>query len=266
VTVTVGTVSGRRRERLDQLLVVRGLAGDISLAQRYVMAGQVLVDDRPAGKAGDRVSCDAVLRLRTQESPWASRAGLKLRHALDTWSIPVDGCICLDVGASTGGFTDVLLAAGACRVYAVDVGYGILAWRLAQDPRVVNLERTNIRFLRPEQIPEPVDLLVMDVSFIALEQVLPVAIARVRPGGTGVVLIKPQFELARHQVGAGGIVRSAVDHQQAVDKVSAAAVRCGCSVAGVSAAPITGARGNQEFLMYFTVGAPMAGAGGEEAI
>ena len=240
-----------KKARLDQLLVERGMVDCVDQAQRYIMAGTVWVENQPAHKPGTLVSSQAELRLQSPEHPWVSRAGVKLRHALDVWQISPQGCICLDVGASTGGFTDVLLTAGAAKVYAVDVGYGILSWKLVQNPRVVNLERTNIRFLSRDRLPDPIDMLVVDVSFISLAIVLPIAQGWLKADGVGVVLIKPQFELARELIEKGGIVRLAAHRQQAIDQVSAVAEQCGLVILGITASPITGAKGNQEFLLYF---------------
>ena len=229
-----------------------GLAPDIAQARALVMAGTVLVDDRPMDKPGAAVSVEATVRLREKASPWASRGGLKLDHALTHWGIEPTGQVCLDVGASTGGFTDVLLNRGAARVYAVDVGYGRLAWRLARDPRVVVVDRTSVRNLTSAALPEPVDFLSMDVSFIALAQALPPALVFLRSGGGGVALIKPQFELRREQVAQGGVVRDPGLHEQAVTGVLRQAADWGVTAHGTTPSPITGPKGNREFLFYFS--------------
>jgi 23S rRNA (cytidine1920-2'-O)/16S rRNA (cytidine1409-2'-O)-methyltransferase len=219
-------------------------------AQALVMAGLVFSGEMRLGKAGQAVSEDAALEVRGAEHPWVSRGGLKLDHALDEFHIAAKGAIALDVGASTGGFTDVLLAQGTARVYAVDVGYGQLAQRLRDDARVVVLERTNARYLNDELVPEPVDLVVCDASFIGLRTVLPAALALVRPGGALVALIKPQFEVGPERVGKGGIVRDADARAGACEAVRAwLAVDLGWEVIGLTESPITGAQGNVEFLI-----------------
>ncbi|MBF0159854.1 MAG: TlyA family RNA methyltransferase [Magnetococcales bacterium] len=241
----------RGKERLDQALVRRGLARDADQAQRLLLAGQVLVQDRPASRAGDIVPLQSQIRLRSKETPWVSRGGIKLHHALQHWQIDPSGWCCLDVGASTGGFTDVLLASGAVRVYAVDVGYGQLAWKLACDARVINLERHNVRFLTEQQVPDAIDFLVMDVSFIGLSSTLPIASRWLRRHGCGVLLVKPQFELERQHVAAGGIVQDTAQQQRAVLHVTETALSCGLTPIETIPSPIAGAKGNREFLLYF---------------
>lgn len=239
------------RQRLDKIMVARGLAASRERAHALILAGEVWVNDLPAPKPGMQLLPDARIRLAGEELPWVSRGALKLLHALEQWSIRPDGWVCLDVGASTGGFTEVLLTHGAARVYAVDVGYGQLAWKLQQDPRVVSIERSNIRHLEPERIPEPVDFLTMDVSFISLTVALPPALSFLRAGGSGVVLIKPQFEVGRGEVGKGGVVRDPLQHEAAVEKIRLLTQTLGLEARGVLPSPITGPKGNREFLFHF---------------
>lgn len=215
------------------------------------MAGKVLVNDRPVTKPGTSTAHHAVIRLPKKMIPWVSRGGIKLAHALDVFGFSPRNAVCLDVGASTGGFTDVLLSRGATRVYALDVGYGQLAWKLSQDPRVVVLDRTNIRQVGPAKLPEQVDLLTMDVSFIALSQALPPALVFLRSEGFGVVLLKPQFELAREKITKGGVVQDPVLHQEARDLFETLAKTLGLDVRGVVPSPVTGSKGNKEFLFLF---------------
>lgn len=214
------------------------------------MAGLVFSGEARLEKAGQAVAEDAVLEVRGAEHPWVSRGGLKLDRALGEFDLAVEGAVALDVGASTGGFTDVLLARGAARVYAVDVGYGQLAHRLREDARVIVLERSNARHLTAEVVPEPVDLVVCDASFIGLRTVLPAALALVRPGGALVALIKPQFEVGPEKVGKGGIVRDEAVCAEACEAIRAwLADDLGWEVIGLTESPITGAHGNVEFLI-----------------
>lgn len=241
--------------RLDRLLVDRGLAPSRERAQRLILAGAVLVDDRPADKPGTVVAADAALRLREEASPWVSRGGEKLVGALDAFGVDPSGLACLDVGASTGGFTDCLLQRGARHVTAVDVGYGQLAWSLRQDPRVTVLERTNARALRPEHIPEPPALVVVDVSFISLTLVLPAIAAVAAPGATVLALVKPQFEAGRGQVGKGGVVRDDAVRAAAVARVRDAAVDLGYAVRGEADSVLPGPKGNREVFLHLVRGA-----------
>lgn len=213
------------------------------------MAGQVLVEDRVVDKVGAAVPSDAEVRIKGETLPYVSRGGLKLAAALDVFGIDVGDCVAVDVGASTGGFTDCLLQRGARRVYAVDVGYGQLAWSLRQNTRVVNLERTNIRDLTPAALSEKPVIAVIDASFISLEKVLPPTLALLAPGARLVALIKPQFEVGRGQVGKGGVVRDPRRHEEVVEKIKLLAESLGCLVEGVCASPILGPKGNQEFLI-----------------
>ncbi|AJE03767.1 TlyA family RNA methyltransferase [Geobacter pickeringii] len=240
------------RERLDKLLVDRGLVQSRERARALIMAGQVVVNDHLADKAGVQVSVDAEIRLKGEDIPYVSRGGLKLARALDEFSIDVADRVAIDVGASTGGFTDCLLQRGARRVFAVDVGYGQLAWKLRQDPRVVNLEKTNIRYLEPDALPEPPDLAVIDASFISLDKVLPPTLRLVRSGGIIVALIKPQFEVGKGEVGKGGVVRDEGKHEEVVANVVTLAESLGLAVRGVTESPLLGPKGNREFLIYLS--------------
>lgn len=200
-------------------------------------------------KPGLPIAPDRALEVRGADHPWVSRGGLKLAHALDTFAIDPTGLIVLDVGASTGGFTDVALARGAMRVYAVDVGHGQLAWKLRNDPRVVVLEKTNARHLTSQEVPEPVDLVVCDASFIGLETVLPAPLALARPEARLVALIKPQFEVGKGRVGKGGVVREPALHQEVCERITAWLPRQGWTVTGIAESPILGPEGNKEFLI-----------------
>ncbi len=238
------------RMRVDQLMVERGLAESRGRAQALVMAGLVLANGKRIDKAGTAVAVDTPLELKGQLHPWVSRGGLKLTEALDRFGLDPTGLACIDVGASTGGFTDVLLSRGAQKVYAVDVGHGQLAWKLRQDPRVVVLERTNARYLTAEQVPEPMAMVVCDASFIGLETVLPAALALAGPGAHLVALIKPQFEVGKGRVGKGGVVRDPDLHTEVCDRITAwLAGLPGWSVLGLCESPITGPEGNKEFLI-----------------
>jgi len=232
--------------RLDQEMTARGLAPSRSKAQALILAGLVTVGGAPAAKAGQPVDSHADIEVTQPEHPYVSRGGVKLAGALDHFGLAVEGLICLDVGASTGGFTDCLLQRGAASVCAVDVGYGQMAWKLRQDPRVTLIERTNARHLPDDVAPGPFGLIVVDVSFISLTLVLPRLAPRLGPGGWLLPMVKPQFEAGREAVGAGGVVRDPADQQAAVDKVSACLGDLGLAVLGVAASPIQGPKGNQE--------------------
>ncbi|CAA7626670.1 putative rRNA methyltransferase YqxC [Candidatus Terasakiella magnetica] len=236
--------------RVDQLLVDRGLVESRSRAQALIMAGLVYCGDRRIDKPGTALAEDCALSLKGQDHPWVSRGGLKLAKALDSFAIDAKDKVAIDVGASTGGFTDVLLTHGAARVYAVDVGHGQLAWKLRSDSRVVVLERTNARHLTDAQIPEPADMVVCDASFIGLETVLPAAMALTRPGAVLVALIKPQFEVGKGRVGKGGVVREPELHQEVCERIRAwLGAQLGWRVEGVVESPILGPEGNKEFLI-----------------
>ncbi|GAA4017537.1 TlyA family rRNA (cytidine-2'-O)-methyltransferase [Sphingomonas swuensis] len=213
------------------------------------MAGVVFAGERKVAKAGETIGADAPLEVRGKDHPWVSRGGLKLVHGLDEYGIDPTGMTCLDVGSSTGGFTDVLLSRGATKVFAVDVGTNQLAWKLRQDERVVVHEQTNARHLTTEQIPEPIDLLVCDASFIALAKVLDKAVGFVRPSGHAVLLVKPQFEAGRSEVGKGGVVRDEAVHARVVAEAEQWIASRGWSIVGATRSPITGPEGNVEFLL-----------------
>ena len=239
-----------RKVRADQLLATRGLAESRTRAQALILAGLVFSGERRVEKAGALLPEDAPLDVRGRDHPWASRGGLKLDHGLTHFGIDPAGLVCLDIGASTGGFTDVLLSRGAARVYAVDVGQGQLAWRLRQDPRVVVLERTNARHLGPAQVPEAVDLLVSDASFIGLETLLPAPLALTAPGACLLALIKPQFEAGRSEVGKSGVVRDPAVHEAVCRRIADwLERRPGWRVLGLTESPIRGPEGNKEFLI-----------------
>jgi 23S rRNA (cytidine1920-2'-O)/16S rRNA (cytidine1409-2'-O)-methyltransferase len=241
--------------RLDTLLVERGLAASRERARALVLAGGVRVNGQPAPKAGTMVARDCEITVASPDHPYVGRGGLKLAHALDTFHIPVAGAVALDIGASTGGFTDVLLQRGAARVVALDVGHGQLDWKLRNDPRVTVMEHVNARYLAAEQLPEAArafDIVTIDVSFISLSHILPVVPPLLRPGGRVIALVKPQFEAGRGEVGAGGIVRDAQVQARVVHDVIAAADRLGLRRAGLTGSPIEGMEGNKEFLVYWT--------------
>ncbi|HEX8640889.1 MAG TPA: TlyA family RNA methyltransferase [Allosphingosinicella sp.] len=240
------------KARADQLLVERGLAESRAKAQALILAGVVFSGERKIEKAGHTLPADAPLEVRGKDHPWVSRGGIKLAHALEHFGWDAAGAVALDVGASTGGFTDVLLHKGAAKVFAVDVGTNQLAWKLRQHPRVVVHEQTNARYLAEEIITEPVDLIVCDASFIGLAKVLDKALDFARPGGRLIALVKPQFEAERLEIGKGGVVRDPAVHE----RVCAAAAQWlrsrGWAVAGVTPSPITGPEGNVEFLIGAT--------------
>jgi 23S rRNA (cytidine1920-2'-O)/16S rRNA (cytidine1409-2'-O)-methyltransferase len=240
-------VSGKLRA--DQMLADRGLAESRTRAQALILAGLVYTGDRKVDKAGQLLASDAPLSVKGRDHPWVSRGGLKLDHALAHFDWDVTGLVAIDVGSSTGGFTDVLLSRGAAKVYAVDVGHGQLAWKLRGDARVVVLERTNARHLTEELISDPIDLVVCDASFIALSKVLPAALGLARPGARLAALIKPQFEAGRDEVGKGGVVRDPAVHRAVCDDVVAWLGSVGWRVEGVVPSPITGPEGNIEFLV-----------------
>ncbi len=239
-----------RKPRLDELLVARGIAPDVRTAAAYVLAGEIIVGEQRADKPGIRVRADVPVRRRTRRGhDFVSRGGLKLAGALDAFAVDPSDRVALDLGASTGGFTDCLLQRGARRVYAVDVGYGLLDWRLQRDPRVVNLERTHADALTPAQVPDPIELLVADISFNSLARILPQPVTLLAPGAWAVVLVKPQFEAPPEAVGPGGIVDDPGVWQAACDGVAAAVEALGLSVVGVERSSITGTKGNVEFLL-----------------
>ena len=237
------------KQRLDLLLVEKKMVQSRQRARAMIMAGKILVNRQPVDKAGFLVTTTDSVELKEKDIPYVSRGGLKLEAALQSLELNPDGYICLDVGASTGGFTDCLLQKGATRVYAVDVGYGQLAWKLRQDPRVVVIERTNIRHMPPEAIPEPVDLVTIDVSFISLKIVVPSVLAFMGGGARILALIKPQFEVGKDQVGKGGVVRDSKLHIRAIENLSAFFTAKGLSCGRVLPSPILGPKGNREFFI-----------------
>ncbi len=248
------SVSKTKKSRLDQLLVERGLAETRTRAQALIMAGLVTSETRRLDKPGLQVADDISLNVKGPDHPWVSRGGVKLAHGLAHFHIEAKGRICLDIGASTGGFTDVLLSAGAGKVYAVDVGQGQLAWKVSQDERVVVLDKTNARRLSAEEVPEPVDLIVCDASFIGLETLLPAPMALDNPksqaGAHLIALIKPQFEVGKGNVGKGGIVRDAALHQEVCVRIESwLNGQAPWRALGITESPLTGADGNKEFLI-----------------
>ncbi|MGE5542996.1 MAG: TlyA family RNA methyltransferase [Bacillota bacterium] len=239
-----------RGERLDVLLVNRGLAPSRERARAYILEGRVFVGGLMVTKAGSRFSQDSELTVRGDAVPFASRGGLKLEKALDEFGVQVAGKSALDCGASTGGFTDCLLGRGAARVYAVDVGYGQLAWDLRNDPRVIVLERTNLRYLTPERLGERVDVVTLDVSFISLRKVWPAVNLLVAPGGEVLSLVKPQFEAGRGRVGKRGVVKDPAVHLDVLRSLCDHAIDLGFGVAGTCFSPVKGAQGNIEFWIH----------------
>ncbi len=237
------------KQRLDKLMLERDLAHTIEMARAMIMAGQVVVGDHTVDKAGQQVAVDAEIRIRGESLPYVSRGGIKLRKALDEFGVDVTGLVAVDVGSSTGGFTDCLLQAGAAKVFAIDVGYGQLAWKLQQDSRVVSMEKTNIRYVTPDQLDSEPALATIDASFIALAKVLPATVGLLKPGSRIIALIKPQFEVGKGEVGKGGVVRDSAIHEKVIDDVRRTAQDLGLTVSGLCESPITGADGNREFLI-----------------
>jgi len=238
------------KRRADQLLVERGLAESRQRAQALILAGLVYAGERRIDKSGETIADTAEVEVRGRDHPWVSRGGVKLAHALDRFAIDVAGLVAIDIGASTGGFTDALLARGAARVHAVDVGRGQLAWKLRQDPRVVVHEGVNARYLSEAEIAEPVDVVTCDASFIGLATVLPAGLARTKPRALLVALVKPQFEAGPGAVGKGGVVRDPEIHRAVCEAASLWVASRGWSVVGLIDSPITGPAGNREFLLY----------------
>lgn len=237
------------KTRLDILTVERRLAPSREKAKALIMAGCIMVNGVPVSKPGTAVPHAARLTRKGPDQPFVSRGGLKLQAALDAFRLAIDGCVCIDIGASTGGFTDCLLQRGASKVYAVDVGYGQLAWKLRQDERVVAMERTNARYLRPQDFREPIDVAVIDASFISLKLVVPPVSACLRPGAALIALIKPQFEVGKGQVGKGGVVRDPQLHKRVIEELKVFFAARRLDIRGVCASPIRGPKGNREFLI-----------------
>lgn len=248
-----------KKIRLDQLVFDLGLAESRERAKTTVMSGLVFVNGQRADKPGMQVSPDVNVEVKGTALPYVSRGGLKLEKALKVFPIDVNGKVCIDCGASTGGFTDVLLKKGAAKVYSVDVGYGQLAWSLRNDERVVNMERTNIRYISSEQIPEPLDICVMDLSFISVKLVLPAVCALLKDDAQLVCLIKPQFEAGREEVGKKGVVRDKAVHLSVIESVLSFAPTVGMTVMGLDFSPIKGPEGNREYLCYMKKGVHEAG-------
>lgn len=239
----------RNRLRADAALVTRGLAETVQRARALIMAGSVLVDGRRVTKSGESIAADARIEITDNDSKYASRAGLKLEGALDDFGVDVRGWICLDVGASNGGFTDCLLQRGARRVYTVDVNTAQLDWKLQHDARVVTVKK-NARFLKPADIAEKIELVTMDVSFISVAKLIGAAVSVAKRGAAFLILVKPQFELPKAMVGKGGIVREAVLHERAIASVRGAAEDAGMKILGVRPSRVTGKEGNQEFFLH----------------
>ena len=248
-----------KKIRLDQLVFDLGLAESRERAKTTVMSGLVFVNGQRADKPGMQVSPDVNVEVKGTALPYVSRGGLKLEKALKVFPIDVNGKVCIDCGASTGGFTDVLLKNGAAKVYSVDVGYGQLAWSLRNDERVVNMERTNIRYISSEQIPEPLDICVMDLSFISVKLVLPAVCALLKNDAQLVCLIKPQVEAGREEVGKKGVVRDKAVHLSVIESVLSFAPTVGMTVMGLDFSPIKGPEGNREYLCYMKKGVHEAG-------
>lgn len=242
------------KERLDALLVNRGLFESRAKAQAAIMAGQVLVNEQKIDKPGTQVKPEVTIRLLGDKLRYVSRGGLKLEKALQIFPISVEGKVVADIGASTGGFTDCALQNGAAKVYAIDVGYGQLAWKLRSDERVINMERTNVRYLEAKNLPEQVDAATIDVAFISLDKILPAVHKILKPEGFVVALIKPQFEAGKENVGKKGVVRDAKVHQEVINNVIAFAKAEGFGIAGLDFSPIKGPEGNIEYLLHLTLG------------
>ena len=238
--------------RADQLLVQSGLAESRTRAQALILSGNVFAGERRVAKAGDMLAEDTALTVKGRDHPWVSRGGIKLNHGLTHFGLDVNGAVALDIGSSTGGFTDVLLSRGAAKVYAVDVGTNQLAWKLRSDPRVIVHEQTNARDLTRDIIAEPVDIVVCDASFISLSKVLDAALDLARPGARLVALIKPQFEAGREEVGKGGVVRDPAVHRRVCDEAAQWVQSKGWNILGIEPSPITGPEGNVEFLLGAT--------------
>jgi 23S rRNA (cytidine1920-2'-O)/16S rRNA (cytidine1409-2'-O)-methyltransferase len=238
------------RERIDLLLVSRGLVSSQAKAQAFILAGKVMVDEQKVDKVGTRVPVGCDIRLIGEQLPFVSRGGLKLAHALDTFNIDVSGLVALDVGISTGGFTDCLIQRGVKRIYGVDVGYGQIDYKLRQDERLVIIERTNVRNLTKTQVPEQIDLAVIDVSFISLKLVIPKVLEFLKPGGAIVALVKPQFEVGKGKVGKGGVVRDEALREEVVSEIQKFCEDIGLTCLGKTKSPQPGAKGNVEYFLY----------------
>ena len=239
-----------RKERIDKLMMDRGLVQSRERARALIMEGRVRVEGHVLDKPGTRVELGSEVHLQGEDLPYVSRGGMKLEGALEAFAVDPRGMVVMDVGASTGGFTDCVLQRGARKVYAVDVGYGQLAWKLQNDPRVVSLERKNIRYLERDEVDEEIDLILIDTSFISIERFLPHLLGFLKRGGTILGLIKPQFEVGRGQVGKGGVVKDPALHRQVIERISARSRCLGLRVMGVSESPLLGPKGNKEFFIH----------------
>jgi 23S rRNA (cytidine1920-2'-O)/16S rRNA (cytidine1409-2'-O)-methyltransferase len=239
-----------RKERLDKLLVEKGIVQSRERARALILAGRVTIEGRTIDKPGTQIEIEARLQLRGEDQPYVSRGGIKLEGALHTFEIDPKEMVVMDVGASTGGFTDCVLQGGAKKVYAVDVGYGQLAWKLQKDPRVVNLERRNIRYLKREEVKDEMDLILIDASFISIEKFLSHLLHFLKKGGFIIGLIKPQFEVGKGEVGKGGVVRESALHQKVIERIEEFSRGLGLSVLGVTESPILGPKGNKEYFIY----------------
>jgi 23S rRNA (cytidine1920-2'-O)/16S rRNA (cytidine1409-2'-O)-methyltransferase len=239
-----------KKERLDKLLVEKGIVQSWDRARALILAGRVTIEDRTIDKPGTQIEMEARLQLRGEDQPYVSRGGIKLEGALHAFEIDPKGMVVMDVGASTGGFTDCVLQGGARKVYAVDVGYGLLAWKLQKDPRVVNLERRNIRYLKREEVKDEMDLILIDTSFISIEKFLSHLLHFLKKGGSIIGLIKPQFEVGKGEVGKGGVVRESALHQKVIERIEEFSRGLGLSVLGVTESSILGPKGNKEFFIY----------------
>ncbi len=238
------------KERLDVLLVEKGFFESRERAKASIMAGVVFVDGQRSDKAGSKIDVDSEIMVKEDACPYVSRGGFKLEKSIEEFGIDLKDKVCVDIGASTGGFTDCMLQNGACKVYSIDVGYGQLAWKLRTDPRVVNIEKCNVRYLDPSLVKEPADFISIDVSFISLKLILPIAAELLSEEGTMVCLVKPQFEAGREQVGKNGIVRDTGVHLEVVEKCVGYAEENGLYPYGLTFSPVKGAKGNIEFLLY----------------
>jgi 23S rRNA (cytidine1920-2'-O)/16S rRNA (cytidine1409-2'-O)-methyltransferase len=238
------------KERIDKLLIEKRIVQSRERARSLIMEGRVIVEDRTIDKPGTKVDVEAQLQIRGEDLPYVSRGGVKLEGALNAFGVHPSGMVVMDVGASTGGFTDCVLQKGARKVYAVDVGYGQLAWKLRKDPRVVNLERRNIRYLKREEVEEEVDLILIDTSFISIEKYLPHLLGFLRKGGTLISLIKPQFEVGKGEVGKGGVVKDPALHQKVIERISQFSRGLGLKVLRVIESSLLGPKGNKEFFIY----------------
>lgn len=245
-------MADKKKERLDLLLVEKGIITSREKAKACIMEGKVYVDGQKVDKAGEKVSCDANIEYRGDTIKYVSRGGLKLEKAMNSYNISLEGKVCMDIGASTGGFTDCMLQNGASKVFSVDVGYGQFAWKLRTDKRVVCMERTNIRYVTPEDIGEALDFASIDVSFISLKKIMPATLGLLKNNGEVVALIKPQFEAGRDKVGKKGVVREISTHKEVVHGIIDFLIEQDLNILGVGYSPIKGPEGNREYLVYFT--------------